>query len=141
MSQSNEKNFDAIVIGAGPAGSAAAAVLAEKGRRVALLDKAARDRYSVGESLIPFCWHALDRLGLVEAMDASGFSVPKHSVQFASVRGKISTPFYFFQHTDFTQHFQVLRSRLTVTNVCVNEVANAAIGLDEYLIHQFTCVD
>ena len=37
--------------------------------KVALLDKAVRKRYTIGESLIPFCWDALDRLGLGQAGD------------------------------------------------------------------------
>ena len=111
MQTRKDSDFDAIVIGAGPAGSAAAAVLAEKGRRVALLEKRAGERYSVGESLIPFCWHALDRLGLVEELDRSDFVVRKNSVQFAGLDGRVSKPFYFFEHTDHpcARTWQVVR--------------------------------
>ncbi|MFT5857038.1 MAG: flavin-dependent dehydrogenase, partial [Verrucomicrobiales bacterium] len=56
---------DAVVIGAGPAGATASAVLAEKGRRVITLEKSRFPRYHVGESLMPFCYFTLDRLGLV----------------------------------------------------------------------------
>ncbi|MEE8469482.1 MAG: FAD-dependent oxidoreductase, partial [Planctomycetota bacterium] len=52
--------FDVIVIGAGPAGSAAATVLAQYGHRVALLEKQEFPRYRIGESLIPYCWFPLD---------------------------------------------------------------------------------
>ena len=54
MISTPEHDFDAIVIGGGPAGCAAATVLAKKGRRVAILEKQPRRRYSVGESLIQF---------------------------------------------------------------------------------------
>jgi flavin-dependent dehydrogenase len=106
------QTFDAIVIGAGPAGTSAAAVLAERGRRVALLEREAFPRYKVGESLIPFCWYPLERLGLIEALDASAFVVRKYSVQFISVEGQRSTPFYFFDHTshDCARTWQVVRS-------------------------------
>jgi len=109
---SPDETFDAIVVGAGPAGCAAAAILAEKGRRVALLEKQPHGRYSIGESLIPFCWDPLERLGLVEAVDRSGFCVPKHSVQFAGISGKVSQPFYFFEHTDHprAKTWQVVRA-------------------------------
>lgn len=111
MNSENPRSFDTIVIGAGPAGTSAAALLAEKGRRVALLEKERTGRYKVGESLIPFCWYPLQRLGLVEALDASGFVVPKHSVQFASVEGRVSQAYYFFDHTDHpcARTWQVVR--------------------------------
>ena len=95
MPKSDE--FDVIVIGAGPAGSTAAAILAEKGRRVLVLEKQKFPRYHVGESLLPYCYFTLERLGLIEKMNASHFT-KKHSVQFVSTSGKVSQPFYFFQH-------------------------------------------
>lgn len=90
---------DAIVIGAGPAGSTAAALLAQKGRKVLLIEKDKHPRYHIGESLMPFCWFTLERLGLTEKMDELGF-VKKFSVQFVTPDGKQSRPFYFFQHYD-----------------------------------------
>ncbi|MFT5292581.1 MAG: flavin-dependent dehydrogenase [Planctomycetota bacterium] len=100
MSESNQEDFDVIVIGAGPAGTTAAALLAKAGRRVALVEKDPSPRYRVGESLIPHCWHALDRLGLVEKIADSDFVVEKNSVQFIGRKGNVSKPFYFFEHTD-----------------------------------------
>ena len=92
-------DYDAIIIGGGPAGSTAASLLAEKGHRVLLIEKETFPRYHVGESLMPFCWFSLDRLGVIDRMAEIGFT-RKHSVQFATTDGRISTPFYFFQHFD-----------------------------------------
>ena len=105
-------SLDAIIVGGGPAGSSAAAVLAHAGRRVVLLEKHEFPRYSVGESLIPHCWFPLQRLGLVEALDRADFVVHKHSVQFVSTDGARSTPFYFFEHSDHpsARTWQVVRS-------------------------------
>ncbi len=103
---------DVIVIGGGPAGATAAALLAEKGHDVVVLEKTKFPRYHVGESLMPFCYHTLDRLGLVDEMDNLGFT-QKFSVQFVTQDGKQSRPFYFFQHYDHPSSttWQVLRSQ------------------------------
>jgi flavin-dependent dehydrogenase len=104
--------WDALIIGAGPAGCAAAAILAEHGRRVLLLEREKFPRYHIGESLIPFTFHPLQRLGLVPKMKCSHF-VKKYSVQFVAPSGQTSQPFYFFDRYDrdtIAQSWQVLRS-------------------------------
>jgi flavin-dependent dehydrogenase len=104
--------YDALIIGAGPAGSSAAAILAENGRRVLILEREKFPRYHVGESLLPFTFEPLERLGMIEKMRASHF-VKKYSVQFVSPSGKASQPFYFYDRYDratIAQTWQVLRS-------------------------------
>lgn len=103
---------DALIIGAGPAGATTAAVLGEHGYDVRVLERERFPRYRVGESLIPYCWFSLDRLGLVSRLDACAFTVRKHSVQFVGLDGKVSTPFYFQQHTnhDCARTWQVVRT-------------------------------
>ena len=44
---------DVLVIGGGPAGATAAALLAERGYRVTLFEKAHHPRFHIGESLLP----------------------------------------------------------------------------------------
>src|SRR5262245_62117985 len=103
---------DAIIIGAGPAGAAAGTVLAEHGHRALVLEREKFPRYHVGESLLPFTFEPLKRLGMIEKMKASAF-VKKYSVQFVSQSGKASQPFYFFNRYDretIAQTWQVLRS-------------------------------
>ncbi len=89
--------WDVVIIGAGPAGSTSAALLAKEGHRVLVLEKEKFPRYHIGESMMPFCWYTLDRLGLIGKMEEIGFQ-QKHSVQFVSTDGLISKPFYFFEH-------------------------------------------
>ena len=108
---SENGSWDVIAIGAGPAGTAAAAILAEHGRKVLVLEREKFPRYHIGESLLPFTFQPLQRLGLIEKMRASQF-VKKYSVQFVSPSGKASQPFYFFTryNEDVAQTWQVLRS-------------------------------
>ena len=103
--------YDAIVIGGGPAGSTAAAVLAGKGRRVVLLEKEKFPRYHIGESLLPYTYFPLQRIGLIERMKTSHFP-KKFSVQFVSSDGRASQPFYFFKvlKHEAAGTWQVLRS-------------------------------
>ena len=102
---------DVLIIGAGPAGSAAAAILAEHGRSALVLEREKFPRYHIGESLLPFTFYPLKRLGLIEKMRQSAF-VKKYSVQFVSASGKASQPFYFNTRydDDVAQTWQVLRS-------------------------------
>lgn len=105
-------HYDVIVVGAGPAGSTTATLLAQHGRRVLVLERDQFPRYHVGESLVPFCYSTLKRLGMVEKLNATNF-VKKYSVQFATTDGRMSQPFYFSDHLDghpAGQTWQVERS-------------------------------
>lgn len=105
-------DYDAILIGGGPAGASAAAVLAEYGHRVLVLEREKFPRYHIGESLIPFTFGPLDRLGMIPKMRCSGF-VKKYSATFVQPDGRPTQPFYFFNRYDretVAQTWQVLRS-------------------------------
>jgi flavin-dependent dehydrogenase len=106
-----KKHYDAIVVGAGPAGSSTGALLAEKGHDVLIVEKEKFPRYHVGESLMPFCYFPLERLGLVDTLMESA-NPRKYCVQFVRQDGFLSQPFYFFQHFDHPSSttWQVWRS-------------------------------
>lgn len=111
---------EVLVIGGGPAGTTAATMLARAGRKVILIDKVRHPRYHIGESLIPFCWYALERLGLARRLEQSR-CVKKFSVQFVGTSGADTRPFYFFEHLHHSSSvaWQVLRSdfdRMLVDN-------------------------
>jgi flavin-dependent dehydrogenase len=107
----NGKPNDVIVIGGGPGGTTAASVLASKGRHVVLLEREKFPRYHIGESLLPYGYFTLERLGVLDKMKASHFT-KKYSVQFVSSKGRLSVPFYFFQQLkhEASMTWQVLRS-------------------------------
>jgi flavin-dependent dehydrogenase len=89
-----DATYDVVVIGGGPAGSTVATLLAQKGRRVLVVERARFPRFHIGESLMPEAYWVFERLGLLPKLRKSDF-VRKYSVQFVTASGKESAPFVF----------------------------------------------
>ncbi|MBI5770758.1 MAG: tryptophan 7-halogenase [Verrucomicrobia bacterium] len=109
---SSPESYDVVIIGGGPAGACAGAILGEYGHRVLIVEREKFPRYHIGESLIPFTFQPLERIGMIPKMKQSAFQ-KKYSVTFVSPDGKRSQPFYFFNRYDretVAQTWQVLRS-------------------------------
>jgi flavin-dependent dehydrogenase len=106
-----QSEYDAIVIGGGPAGSTSSTLMAGAGLRVALFERERFPRFHIGESLIPETYWVLRRLGMLPKMQQSHF-VKKYSVQFVNASGKLSAPFYFWDNKphECSQTWQVVRS-------------------------------
>lgn len=68
--QKNQQ-FDVAIIGAGPAGSVAAALLHQQGFRVCVLERQHFPRFVIGESLLPYCMDILEEAGLRQPVDAT----------------------------------------------------------------------
>ena len=79
-------DFDIIIVGAGPAGCAAARTLAQAGWRVGLFDKAQFPREKTcGDALIPDAHTALEKLGLRERVEQ--ISYPTTALRLISFNG------------------------------------------------------
>lgn len=71
-----------VVIGAGPSGAIAAALLKRKGHDVLILERQRFPRFSIGESLLSHCLDFIEEAGMLEAVMAAGFQI-KHGAAFA----------------------------------------------------------
>ena len=93
------RSYDCVVIGAGPGGCTAAALVAEQGHSTLLVERDQMPREHVGESLMPEAYWIFERLGIVHEMDRIGFT-RKNGVQFVSADDKETRPFIFAEHDD-----------------------------------------
>ena len=73
--------YDAVIIGGGPGGSAAATFLARAGKRVLVLEKERFPRFHIGESLLPYNRIIFDEMGVLPKLEAAGF-IKKWGAQF-----------------------------------------------------------
>ena len=83
---------DILIIGAGPAGSVAAAMLRQRGLRVLMLERQQFPRFSIGESLLPQSMEYIEAAGLLRDVVEAGFQ-HKNGATFA--RGDRTTWFDF----------------------------------------------
>lgn len=86
--------FDVAIIGGGPAGSVAGALLARAKRRVVILERDKFPRFHIGESLLPFSMQAFTRLGLHEKFARAGF-MEKFGGEMFGACSEDGVKFYF----------------------------------------------
>jgi flavin-dependent dehydrogenase len=85
--------YDVAIIGGGPAGSTAATLLAQAGRRVVVCEREKFPRFHIGESLLPASMRTFDRLGVQEKL-RSAF-MEKFGGEMSSSCGDEGVRFYF----------------------------------------------
>ncbi|WP_428773813.1 NAD(P)/FAD-dependent oxidoreductase [Vibrio sp.] len=92
----NKQNTQVVIIGAGPSGATAAALLHQQNIDVLVLEKAQFPRFSIGESLLPACMEVVEQAGMLSALDQYGFQF-KNGAAFR--RNGV------YSHFDFTDKF------------------------------------
>ena len=73
MNSKARQYFDVVIIGAGPSGAVAAALLQRKSLSVLVLEKQQFPRFSIGESLLPHCMDFLQQADMLTAVESAGF--------------------------------------------------------------------
>ncbi len=77
-----QEKTEVLIIGAGPSGAVAAALLRQQGRQVLILEKEQFPRFSIGESLLPQSMEYLQQAGMLQAVVEAGFQ-HKNGAAFA----------------------------------------------------------
>lgn len=110
---------DVLVIGAGPAGSVAAAMLAQRGYEVLVLERQRFPRFSIGESLLAYTAQLLMDAGMFDSVVAAGFQF-KNGATFVSDDQNAEFNFADKVASGCPFTFQVIRSEFDLV------LANAA---------------
>jgi flavin-dependent dehydrogenase len=102
-------DFDVIVIGGGPGGSATGGLLAKQGHKVLVLEKEKFPRYHIGESLITGSMPTIEALGLRERLDRMGY-VRKYGGSLLWGKNQGTWDFRFTEASEYEYTFQVRRA-------------------------------
>jgi flavin-dependent dehydrogenase len=92
MNSNSRVAVEVLIIGAGPAGALAAALLARQRREVLVLEREQFPRFSIGESLLPQTMAYLEEAGMLSAVQEGNFQL-KNGAAFT--RGEQFTEFDF----------------------------------------------
>lgn len=135
---SDQQQPDVVIIGAGPSGATAAALLRQRGYQVVVIEKQHFPRFSIGESLLPQCMEFLQEANMLQAVEDNA---AKFGFQFkngaAFMRGQ-ERNFYLFTEKFTEGHgttWQVRRADFDKLLADEAEKQGAAIRYGHEIIH------
>ncbi len=113
--------YDVAIIGGGPAGSTAAGLLAQAGRRVIVLEREKFPRFHIGESLLPYSMPVFDRLGVRAALDRT--AQPKYGAEIITACGTRHLRFHFRNGFRLQHHRSYQVERATFDKLLLDNAA------------------
>ena len=128
-SQATEINCDVLVIGGGPAGCTVAPLLAEKGHKVVVLEKAHHPRFHVGESLLPANLPLFERLGVADQVKAIGME--KWGAEFVSPIHDRSQVFQFGEAWDKSMPYAYQVHRAQFDEILIRNAEKKGVEVHE----------
>ena len=123
------RQCDVLVIGGGPAGSTVAPMLAEKGHRVVLLEKAHHPRFHIGESLLPANLPLFEKMGIADQVKAIGMHKP--GAEFVSPNHEMSSVFTFAEAWDKSMPHAYQVKRDEFDTILIRNAANKGVEVHE----------
>ncbi|MBL6446536.1 tryptophan 7-halogenase [Fulvivirga sp. 29W222] len=122
-----EEKVDVLVIGAGPSGTVAAAILHKNGFNVKIVEKQKFPRFVIGESLLPRSMYNFDKAGFIDTIEKAGFQ-KKYGAKFADKYEVCDFDFSSQFSDGWTWTWQVKRDRFD--HILAEEVIKRGIALD-----------
>lgn len=120
---------DVLVIGGGPAGTTVAPLLAEKGYRVVLLEKARHPRFHIGESLLPANLPLFEKMGIADQVRAIGMVKP--GAEFVSPHHDMPQVFHFADAWDKTMPYAYQVKRDEFDTILIRNAEQKGVEVHE----------
>jgi flavin-dependent dehydrogenase len=129
MQGRERQECDVLVIGGGPAGTTVAPILAEKGYKVVLLEKARHPRFHIGESLLPANLPLFEKMGIADQVREIGMVKP--GAEFVSPHHDMSQVFHFADAWDKSMPYAYQVKRAEFDTVLIRNAEKKGVEVHE----------